>query len=204
LQSGLFNDFFPRAAQDGVLRFPAWTRRIPEAKGTQDFLGINYYTREQVAFNLLNASQMFGKRFFLPDAEMSENHFIANVPEGMFDALKWGRQFEVPIIITENGIEDSQDSLRPRYLIQHLHQVWRAVNFNFPIKGYFHWTLVDNFEWERGWTQRFGLYELDKETQVRRKRPSADLYAAICRENGISSEVVARYAPEIFEGMFPN
>jgi beta-glucosidase len=204
LQSGLFNDFFPRAAQDGVLRFPAWTRRIPEAKGTQDFLGINYYTREQVAFNLLNASQMFGKRFFLPDAEMSENHFIANVPEGMFDALKWSRQFEVPIIITENGIEDSQDSLRPRYLIQHLHQVWRAVNFNFPIKGYFHWTLVDNFEWERGWTQRFGLYELDKETQVRRKRPSADLYAAICRENGISSEVVARYAPEIFEGMFPN
>jgi beta-glucosidase len=204
LQSGLFNDFFPRAAQDGVLRFPAWTRRIPEAKGTQDFLGINYYTREQVAFNLLNASQMFGKRFFLPDAEMSENHFIANVPEGMFDALKWSRQFEVPIIITENGIEDSQDSLRPRYLIQHLHQVWRAVNFNFPIKGYFHWTLVDNFEWERGWTQRFGLYELDKETQVRRKRPSADLYAAICRENGISSEVVARYAPEIFEGMFRN
>ena len=204
LQSRLFNDFFVRAAQDGVLRFPAWTRRIPEAKGTQDFLGINYYTREQVAFNLFSAGEMFGKRFFPPGAEMSESNFIANVPDGMFEALKWGKKFDLPIIITENGVEDSRDVLRPRYLIQHLHQVWRAVNYNFPIKGYFHWTLTDNFEWERAWTQRFGLWELDPETQTRRKRPSADLYAEICRENGISSEMVARYASDLFESMFPN
>ena len=71
------------------------------------------------------------------------------------------------------------------------------------MKGYFHWTLVDNFEWERGWTQRFGLWELDTATQVRRKRPSADLYAAICRENGITSEMVATYVPDLVEEMFP-
>ena len=107
------------------------------------------------------------------------------------------------MIVTENGVEDTDDHLRPRYLIQHIHQVWRAVNFNWPVKGYFHWSLVDNFEWERGWTQRFGLWELDVETQARRKRPSADLYAEICRTNGISSDMVAKYAPEIFEAMFP-
>jgi beta-glucosidase len=81
--------------------------------------------------------------------------------------------------------------------------MWRAVNFNWPVKGYFLWTLVDNFEWDRGWTQRFGLWELDLETQARRKRPSADLYAEICRENGLTSDMAARYAPEIKEQIFP-
>jgi beta-glucosidase len=105
--------------------------------------------------------------------------------------------------VTEYGIEDEDDSVRPSYLVQHLHQIWRAVNFNWPVKGYFHWSLVDNFEWERGWTQRFGLWELDVETQARRRRPSVDLYAAICRENGISSDIVQKYAPRAFEQLFP-
>lgn len=204
MQHQMFNDLIPRALNTGVLRFPAWIKRIPEAKGTQDFLGFNYYTRDYVAFAPARAGEMFGRRFYLPNAELSGTGFIANAPQGMFAALKWARSFNLPIIITENGVEDSDDRMRPRYIIQHLHQVWRAVNFNYPVKGYFHWSLVDNFEWERGWTQRFGLWELDPETQARRKRPSADLYAEICRENGISSEMVARYAPELFEKIFPN
>ncbi len=114
-----------------------------------------------------------------------------------------GVRFNLPIVITENGVEDAEDCLRPKYLLQHLHQAWRAVNENYPIKGYFHWSLVDNFEWERGWTQRFGLWELDVDTQARRKRPSADLYAEICRENGITSEMVSKYAPQLLETMFP-
>ena len=204
LQSKMFNAFFPQALNSGVLRFPAWSKRMEEAKGTQDFLGLNYYTRQYVAFDLSIPGELFGRRFFLPGAELSSNGYIANSPQGMFQALQWARQFNLPILITENGVEDREDQLRPRYLIQHLHQVWRAANFNFPIKGYFFWTLVDNFEWERGWTQRFGLYELDVETQARRKRRSADLYAEICRENGISSETVAQYAPEIYDQMFPD
>lgn len=203
IQSNLFNNFFPEAASSGVMRFPLWRRHMPEAKGTQDFLGLNYYTREYVAFDLRKAGQLFGRRFYLPGADLSDTGFIANAPLGMFEAIKWGLNYNLPIIITENGVEDADDDLRPRYLVQHLHQVWRAVNFNFPVKGYFHWTLVDNFEWERGWTQRFGLWELDVETQARRKRASAELYAGICQENGISSELVAQYAPEIFDSMFP-
>ena len=203
MQSSMLNEFLPRAFQNGVLRFPGWFRRLPEAKGTQDYLGINYYTLDLVSFKLSKASELFGDRFYPPDAELSETGLSANLPKGLFDSLKWGMKFGVPIIITENGVEDSKDVLRPRYLVQHLHQVWRAVNFNFPVKGYFHWSLVDNFEWERGWTQRFGLWELDVATQKRSKRPSADLYAEICKENGISSEMVARFAPEIFDQMFP-
>ena len=182
MQGLLFNEMFPGAFQTGRLRSPAWFKRIPQAKGTQDFLGINYYSRDLIAFNLLKPGDLFARRFYPATDELSSTGFIANVPEGMFEALKWGQKFNLPILITENGVEDAEDKLRPRYLIQHLHQVWRAVNFNFPIKGYFHWTLVDNFEWERGWTQRFGLWELDVDTQSRRKRPSAELYAEICRE----------------------
>ena len=204
LQNGLFNQLFPQALTTGVMRFPAWFRRIPEAKGTHDFLGLNYYTRYNVAFNLRSAGELFGQRFFPPGSDVSDTNHIANVPEGMFQALKWCLQFKLPIIITENGVENADDHLRARYLVQHLHQVWRGVNFNWPVKGYFHWSLVDNFEWERGWSQRFGLWELDVENQARRKRPSVDLYAEICRENGIASETVARYTPEVLGKLFPD
>jgi beta-glucosidase len=122
----------------------------------------------------------------------------------MYEALKWGLKYNIPMIVTENGFDDAEDRVRPRYIVEHIHQMWRAVNFNWPIKGYFHWTLVDNFEWERGWTQRFGLWELDVATQIRRKRPSADLYAEICKENGISDEMVARYAPVVLPLLFPD
>jgi beta-glucosidase len=202
LQNRFFNEIIPSALSRGVLPWPASTR-LPEAKGTQDYLGINYYTKEMVAFNLANSATMFGRGFFRKEAELSETGFIANEPEGLFEIIKWGRQFNLPMIITENGAEGADDSFRQRYLIEHIHQVWRAVNFNWPVKGYFYWTLVDNFEWERGWTQRFGLWELDNETQVRRRRPSVDLYAEICRENGLTSETVARYAPELSDKIFP-
>jgi beta-glucosidase len=203
LTDSSFNNAFPRAVHTGILKLLLIRKRIPEAKGTQDFLGLNYFTREFVAFSLLQPGNVFIRQFFSHEAELSTTGFIANEPEGMFEALKWGLQFKVPIIITENGIEDEDDSIRPSYLIQHLHQIWRGINFNWPVKGYFHWTLVDNFEWERGWTQRFGLWELDTETQGRRKRPSADLFSSICKQNNLSSEMVEQYASHIFDRMFP-
>jgi beta-glucosidase len=63
---------------------------------------------------------------------------------------------------------------------------------------------VDNFEWERGWTQRFGLWALDPETQIRTKRRSAEFYEEVCKLNGLSSEMVYKFAPEIFSEMFPD
>jgi beta-glucosidase len=204
LANNVFNNAVPRALQDGTLRLPMIRKRIPEAKGTQDFLGLNYYTRDYAAFSFLHPGTLFLKLYLRPGAELSDTGDIANEPEGMFEALKWGLQFKIPIIVTENGIEDADDDLRPSYIIQHLHQIWRGINFNWPIKGYFYWTLVDNFEWERGWTQRFGLWELDVETQSRRKRPSADLFSAICTQNSISSDLVQKFAPQIFDQMFPS
>ena len=180
-----------------------WGRRsAPEVRGKQDFLGLNYYTGDWVRFTW-DPAAAFGRHHFPPQALLSEHGDIAHHPQGFFQALRWAVRFGVPVLVTENGVEDAHDALRPRYLAEHVHQVWRAINFNWPIKGYFHWTLVDNFEWDRGWTRRFGLWALDVETQVRTKRPSADLYAAICQANALDAEMVDRYAPAARPALFP-
>jgi len=199
----LFNDLFPRTLQDGVFNAVVKKARIPEAAGTQDFVGINYYSCNTVRFDLLAPGKMFAHLGYPKGAVLSESGFIANIPEGLVEAVKWGNQFGLPMIITENGVEDSQDVLRPRYLLEHLHALWSIINHNYPVEGYFHWSLVDNFEWERGWTQRFGLWGLDLENQARIRRPSVDLYAEICRTNGISSETVEKYAPAAMPALFP-
>jgi beta-glucosidase len=199
------NMAFPSALSTGVMRTPVAKVRIPEAKGTQDFLGLNYYSVDTVSFHIGKPNELFTHSEYPKEADMSDTNFLANIPEGLFDTIKWGMRLfpNLPILITENGVEDADDHMRPRYIAQHIHQMWRAVNFNFPVKGYFYWSLVDNFEWERGWTQRFGLWDLDVETQKRIKRPSADFYAEICKENGLTSEMVTKYCPEVFDKLFP-
>ncbi len=196
---------FPSAISTGVMRSPLGNVRVPEAKGTQDFFGLNYYSVDTVAFDLRKPGELFSRSFFPAGADLADAGMNSNTPDGFFWAFKWAVKTypNLPILVTENGIEDSTDRLRPRYLAQHVHAMWRAVNFNWPVKGYFHWSLVDNFEWERGWTQRFGLWALDIETQQRTKRPSADLYAAICKENGLSSGMVQKYCPEVYSKLFP-
>jgi beta-glucosidase len=196
---------FPSAISTGVMKSPIGNKRIPEAKGTQDFLGLNYYSVDTVSFDITKPRELFTKAVYPKEAVMSDTNFLANIPTGGFDTIKWAVRMypNLPIIITENGVEDADDHMRPRYIAQHVHQMWRAVNFNWPVKGYFHWSLVDNFEWDRGWTQRFGLWGLDVETQKRIRRPSVDLYAAICKENGLSSEMVQKYCPEVFGKLFP-
>ncbi len=202
-QGQIFNNAFHDALVDGKLNLVLKKVQIPEAAKTQDYIGVNYYSRDLVKFDIRKPGEMFGSRSYPKDALLSATGFIANIPEGMFDALKWAHKYDLPIYVTENGVEDDKDTMRPRYTIEHLLQVWRAANYNWRIKGYFHWSLVDNFEWERGWTQRFGLWGLDVDTQKRIRRPSVDLYEAICKENGISSEMVEKYSPEILDKLFP-
>lgn len=198
-----FNCAFADALVDGKLRLPGSSANVPEARGTQDYFGLNYYTVELVRFNLLKPGSQFSDRFYDPQAPLSSTGFIAHAPDGMREALKWARTYRLPILVSENGIEDPNDQLRPRYLVEHIHQVWRAINYNYPIRGYFHWSLLDNFEWERGWTQRFGLWGLEVETQARLRRPSVDLYAEICKRNLISRELVEKFAPESLPVLFP-
>jgi len=203
LFSSNFNDTFPETFHSGIWKFLGKKTSIPEAKGTQDFFGINYYTRDFLKFSPFSPKEIFVNRYIDPQKEQSTTGFIANEPDVFFEGLKWATLYNLPIYITENGIEDAEDDLRPKFIVQHLHKVWQGINFNWPIKGYYHWTLVDNFEWERGWSQRFGLWELDIKTQERRKRKSASLYEKICKENALTSEIVSAFIPELLDTIFP-
>jgi beta-glucosidase len=204
LHHQVWNQFFPQIFMTGKARLLHQSVSIPEAKGTQDYLGLNYYTSDLVRFSLrAGMKELFTRRYYPEDAPLSPGGMIASLPEEFFKSLKWALQFKVPIIVTENGVEDAEDSFRREYLADHIHQLWRAVNFNYPIKGYFVWSLVDNFEWSLGWTRRFGLYSLEMDTQLRKKRPSANLYSEICEQNALSSQMVREYAPSLVEKMFP-
>ncbi|RLT33891.1 MAG: glycoside hydrolase family 1 protein, partial [Chloroflexi bacterium] len=96
----------------------------------------------------------------------------------------------------ENGLPDRNDDQRPRWLVAHLAALQRAIASGCDVRGYFHWTLVDNFEWAEGWGLRFGLFALNPATQERAPRPSAGVYAAIAKANAIPQALLAQYIQE--------
>jgi beta-glucosidase len=91
------------------------------------------------------------------------------------------REVGLPILITENGVADDHDELRPAYLRDHLHAVVEAIESGVDVRGYLYWTAWDNFEWVEGYTKRFGLIAVDRQTLERIPKPSAALFAEICR-----------------------
>ena len=191
-----FNHWFLRACTDGFAGFPLGFReRVPEAAGTLDYIGLNYYSRDMVAFNPSDRANLFSRVFPRPGAELSD--FAMEVyPEGLRTLLvqlqeRYGR----PLYITENGVADSADRIRPRALVSHLAEAARALVEGVDLRGYLHWSTMDNFEWAEGFAMRFGLVEVDFATQERRPRPSADLYSRIVRRGGLSWAELQEYYP---------
>jgi beta-glucosidase len=196
-----------RSGLDGTLKGlvprALGSRRVRELANTSDFIGLNYYMRSVLAFDSSSPGTLFSRDVFLPGAEISDLHYGEVYPEGIYHLLKRLSRYGKPIYITENGIPDADDDRRPAFLITHLRQVWKAVMQNTPVMGYYHWSLVDNFEWAEGWNLRFGLIEVNPETQERKLRRSGELYAEICKTNTITTDMVQRYTPELIESLFP-
>jgi len=170
---------------------------------TLDWVGLNYYTRDLVAFDRTQRQELFSRRLHADYAELLDGGYGEFYPHGMFRCIQRLARLRLPIYVTENGIPDDDDDQRPRYLMTHLHQMWHAIQLCYPVMGYYHWTLVDNFEWAEGWTLRFGLIGLDTETQARTPRPSADLYAAVIRANAITPEIIEAHVPELRAELLP-
>jgi beta-glucosidase len=199
----VFNQALIRAVWQGWWRLPLGVGPAWRLRRTLDWIGLNYYTRDLVAFDPRAADAFFARLSHDPDAEMLDGGYGELYPEGLWRALRRLSRLGLPIYVTENGVPDADDDLRPRALLQHLHQLWRALLGNIPVMGYYHWTLTDNFEWAEGWTLRFGLIELDPETGERTPRPSADLYADIAQGNALTPEMVDAYAPELRPTLLP-
>ena len=97
-------------------------------------------------------------------------------PKGIWETISDLKKYKKPIFITENGIADKNDSYRPEYIKEHLHWLEKAKKDGADVRGYFHWSLIDNFEWHKGFEPRFGLVEVDYKTMERKIRPSAHTF----------------------------
>ncbi len=177
----LFNQTLLRSLRRGSLAFPL--TRLARAQGprqSQDFIGINYYTRNLVRFNRRAPQELFGQRL-VPAGAVTSDLGLEIYPHGLYLWLTSLAREGRPIYITENGVADRDDRLRPAFLVDHLRATLRAMDEGAKVRGYFHWTCFDNFEWTDGYAAKFGLLSCDLQTQERRLRPSGRLYAEICR-----------------------
>jgi beta-glucosidase len=163
---------------------PAQLRPIVEA--TSDFIGIAHYWGQVCAFDARRPRDQFIRRFNPPNEPVTEIGFVSK-PAWMRGVLNMVRRYGKPVFITENGLATSDDSWRERYLTETLANVHAAIEDGVDVRGYFHWTNTDNFEWARGYTAHFGLIAVDRHTLERTIKPSGRLYARIATANALPS-----------------
>jgi beta-glucosidase len=107
-------------------------------------------------------------------------------PTWMRTVLNELRALGKPVYITENGLASNDDEWRQRYLKEILSNVQLAIADGVDVRGYFHWTNMDNFEWARGYAARFGLIDVDRKTLERTIKPSGRIYARIAQANAVA------------------
>jgi beta-glucosidase len=187
-QDWAFNGVVLYALAHGVFMPPLSLRpkRIDGLRRAYDWIGLNYYGRYRVAFDPRAAFELFGRRLTERNIRTKWTDWGELHPEGLTRQLLRLAKLGVPVYVTENGVFDNEDRVRARVIVDHVRAVHAAIRRGADVRGYFHWSLIDNFEWAEGWATHFGLIELDRETGARRKRASADVYAAICRANAVS------------------
>ena len=161
-----------------------------------DFLGVNYYTRA-VTRHDPRSYPLRATAVRQPRHTYTETNWEV-YPDGLADTLRWvnAHYGDIPLYVTENGAAfydpptpengTVDDPLRANYLRRHLRAVHRAIASGVDVRGYFAWSLLDNFEWSLGYTKRFGLVHVDYATQQRTPKSSARCYAEIIRTNGAS------------------
>ncbi|MBZ5520716.1 MAG: family 1 glycosylhydrolase [Acidobacteriia bacterium] len=201
-QHQLFNMSFDALLKNGSYPFPlsVWAGDCSSAKGQCDFVGINVYSRAHVKFDLKLPGQLFGELFIpghVPQGDRGvHNPYGEAFPQGISMAVRDLHFPDKPIYILENGVPDREDRIRPWLLTNAVREMHQIIEQGFDVRGYFHWSLVDNFEWAEGWTLRFGLAALDPETQERRLRFSGEIYRSIANANGLPHEIAEAHPPE--------
>jgi beta-glucosidase len=164
-----------------------YNRAFPRAvKSKLDFIGVNYYSRMFIKLT------PFSRARFEPFYEDRGGLGVSDLgweihPGGFTEALLEMAQYGLPIYVTENGIDDRDDSRRSAFLYDHLAALLDARAAGADIRGYLHWSLLDNFEWLEAYGPRFGLYRVDYETLERRPTSAAKLYAEIIRARALPS-----------------
>jgi beta-glucosidase len=149
-------------------------------RGVADYLGVNYYTRDLILPSP-DPGQVFSRRILRPGCETNDLGWEI-YPAGLSRIVrKLYRRYRLPVWITENGTCDASDRFRAGFIRRHLGAAVRLVESGVPVERFYHWTLIDNFEWVEGESAPFGLVALDFTTQTRRIRASGRYFQAVCR-----------------------
>ena len=161
---------------------------LNKIKNYQDFIGLNYYFHDRVKFSLNFRSH--GGIFV---ENKNKNESVTDMgweiySEGIYHVLKDLKKYNKPIYITENGIADAKDEKRAKFIKEHLKWVHKAISEGVDVRGYFYWSLLDNFEWDKGFWPRFGLVEVDYKTMNRKIRGSALEYKKIIENKGLDTD----------------
>ena len=184
------NEFFFHALRTGELVYPQVDAGFdPDVKGSLDYWAVNYYTRHMAD---ARKADLQGARFRHKELKMIPMPFYLEemYPEGLIANLERLRDY--PVYITENGVAADDDRFRIVYLALHLAALKEALDRGVDVRGYFHWSLLDNYEWT-SFVPRFGLVAVDFTTFQRTPKPSALLYRDIITANGFSGATIQRY-----------
>lgn len=152
-------------------------RMLNLTRGYNDFLTVQYY---------------FHNRFKFPRKVRTDHAPVSDMnweiyPHGIYRIIRKLKEHKLPIYITENGLADAEDSQREKFIKDHLFWIHKAISEGADVRGYFYWSLLDNFEWDKGFWPRFGLIKVNYRTMDRIIRPSARKYAEICRSNELET-----------------
>lgn len=181
---GSFLDRSAVALRDAVLNRVCFALLGSRPERVLDFLGINYYSRQLVEWRPWPPrAALFGEEC-QSDAsaalrEYSDLGWEVYAP-GLREVLRRFARLGVPLMVTENGIATQDESLRTRFLADHLSALDSAIAEGVPVLGYLYWSLIDNYEWSEGFGPRFGLVETDYLNHARRPRAAALVFKSWC------------------------
>ena len=183
LAARAYNWAFYDSIQSGRVRLSApglpWLDEpLPGLAGSADFFGLNYYTRMRIRFAPRSPGMIEPRPGPGPRSDLDWEIY----PEGLLRMARaaWSR-YGLPIYVTENGIADAAGTRRADFVQSHLYAVARAAQEGVPLRGYFFWSLIDNFEWAEGFAPRFGLYRVDYATFARAPAPGSEVFEAWAR-----------------------
>ena len=149
---------------------------------TLDFIGINYYSRSLVEVQHWGINNLISDVCTHNHKSLKKNYMGWDIyPQGLYEVLMQFKKYNLPLFILENGICTQDDNQRWEFIRDHLAHLHRSIESGCKVIGYIYWSLMDNYEWDKGFSPRFGLVEVDYNTYERKIRESALKFSLVCK-----------------------
>ncbi len=180
-----FNDLVLEALTNGYFFLPGFAAEFLPLRDSLDYIGINYYFRDFIRFDHMTRKDPLGE---ICDKQHHQSQITGVTqmgwevrPEGLYERLLALRRFGKPVMITENGVATLDENQRENYITNHLSYTALAMKEGVDVWGYLYWSLIDNFEWDKGFGPKFGLVGLGNQAE-RRIKSSAHVLTDTCRK----------------------